>query len=77
LRKIFESNLENKNPSNYIVKSNIRVFLDFLMYNKSRKIDKKSYDRGLFFTLDGVHLNSKATKIVSDVFSNKIDEILS
>lgn len=77
LRKIFESNLENKNPSNYIVKSNIRVFLDFLMYNTSEKIDKKSNDRGLFFTLDGVHLNSRAAGIVSDVFSDKIYEIVS
>ncbi len=76
LRNMFSSKLESKNPSNYIVKSNIRVFFDYLIYNKPEKINKKSKDRGLFFTLDGVHLNEKGAEIASFYFSKIIRDII-
>ena len=38
------------------------------LLNDQKRVDKKSKERNLFFTLDGVHLNSRGAELVADVF---------
>ncbi len=74
IRKNIYPKLEPK-ESDYIMKNPLKVLMDYLRFKNPRKVDEKSKLRGLQFTLDGVHLNSKGAKIVSDAFYKKISEI--
>jgi lysophospholipase L1-like esterase len=58
LRMVFIPKLKGKGISEYLPKSAGRIALDTLMLRQREQIDEKSSERGLFFTLDGVHLNS-------------------
>ncbi len=64
-----------KDTSKYIMKNTLKVIMDYLRYKDIKRADKKSEKRGLQFTLDGVHLNSKGAKIVADIFYEKIKEV--
>jgi hypothetical protein len=44
----------------------MRVMKDVLLYKKPSRIDALSEKRGLHFTLDGIHLNSKGAQIVAE-----------
>lgn len=76
LRDIFELNLKSKTSSDYIVKSSIRVLFDYFLYNTTKKKNKKSKERGLFFTIDGAHLNEKGADIVSSYFCKIINDMI-
>jgi lysophospholipase L1-like esterase len=73
LRTAFVQRLASKNISNYIPKSAIRVVLDAVLLNNKTQIDQKASERGLYFTLDGVHLNSAGAEIVSAIFLKTIN----
>jgi lysophospholipase L1-like esterase len=68
LGKIFYAKLEGKPLSNYLPKSAARVIMDVLLLQEDDQIDRKSRERGLHYTLDGVHLNSKGAEIVAEAF---------
>jgi lysophospholipase L1-like esterase len=68
LRKVFIPKLEGKKGSAYLPNNAIRVVLDALRLQQAEQIDRKSSERGLLFTLDGVHLNGTGAEIVADVF---------
>jgi hypothetical protein len=74
LRTMFVQRLASKNISNYLPKSDIRVVLDAVLLKSKTQIDQKSPERGLFFTLDGVHLNCAGAEIVSNVFLKTINQ---
>ena len=65
LRKLFYKKLNSKIISNYIVSSNTSLFLDFMKINNLEKLNNIANERGLHFTVDGVHLNSTGAKIVA------------
>jgi lysophospholipase L1-like esterase len=72
LRKIIFPKLDDQNLSEYLPESATRVALDLILLKQKEQIDKKSSDRGLIFTLDGVHLNSRGAEIVADIFLEPI-----
>jgi len=72
LRNIFYKKLEGKKISRYIRISIIKTIKDTFLLQTDEKIDWKSQDRGLYFTIDGVHLNSKGASIIADIFYKKI-----
>jgi lysophospholipase L1-like esterase len=72
LRKIIFPKLNNKNVSGYLPESATRVALDLILLKQKEQIDKKSSERGLLFTLDGVHLNNRGAELVADVFLETI-----
>ncbi len=74
IRKNIYPKLE-PNKSDYIMKNTLKVIMDYLRYRDYNRADKKSKERGLQFTLDGVHLNSKGAEIVADIFCKKIKEV--
>ena len=49
-----------------------RIALDILTLWSDAQVDKKSAERGLHLTLDGVHLNSTGAEIVADMFSKAV-----
>ena len=67
LCKIFAKEMESRKPSNYILKSPVRLMVD-LALDTPEKVSEKSTQRGLYFTLDGVHLNGMGAEIVANLF---------
>lgn len=72
VRAAFESRLAQKRPSQYISKSAIRIMRDSMVLKTNTQIDEQADERGLHFTLDGVHLNSVGVDMVANEFTDKI-----
>jgi len=77
LRKIIFPKLADKKVSEYLPTSATRVALDLILLKQIEQIDKKSSERDLFFTLDGVHLNSRGAEVVVDAFLDTIRKLSS
>ena len=75
IRKIIIDKFSKNTPSDYIPRSNMRVLFDFLTLKNNEQVDKKSKERGLYFTVDGAHLNSVSANIIAEVFSHKINNM--
>jgi lysophospholipase L1-like esterase len=76
INSIFEKQLATLNCSAYISTSVFKVMKDVLFYKKPDRIDRLSSKRGLHLTLDGIHLNSKGTKIVAEEYSTLINRFI-
>lgn len=72
LRPTFYAKLANKQASDYLQENPLRIALDILTLWSDARVDKKAVERGLHFTLDGVHLNSAGAEIVADMFSKAV-----
>jgi len=72
LRKDFISVLSNKKISNYILPGTIIGSMLSGLFNDSKRVEKKSKERTLHLTLDGVHLNKTGAQMVADVFLERI-----
>ena len=68
LRAVFIAELETRSTSNYLARNALRSVLDVLTLRSEERIDQKAVERGLHFTLDGVHLNSAGAVLVADTF---------
>jgi len=73
LRKIIFPKLKDRKPSEYLPSSLARIALDSMLLKQKEQIDKKSVERNLLFTIDGVHLNSIGAEIVADAFLETIE----
>lgn len=73
LRAAFAQKLASKNISNYVPKSAVRVVLDAVLLRSNAQIDQKASERGLHFTLDGIHLNSPGAEIVAKIFLKTVN----
>ncbi|MCJ8008358.1 SGNH/GDSL hydrolase family protein [Lederbergia wuyishanensis] len=76
MHSVFLNKLEKVTSSDYIGTSVMKMMVETLFYKSHSKIDDLSTKRGLHFTLDGVHFNSKGATIVADVYSSIIDDHL-
>lgn len=65
LRTVFAHRLHGRQVSGYLPDNWLRVVLDVLTLRSSDQVDRKAAERGLHFTLDGVHLNSAGAQIVA------------
>lgn len=77
MQQIFSKHLANLECSDYISTNVMTIMKDALFVKKIPRIDKLSKERGLYFTLDGVHMNSKGAEIVADAYGSVIDPIVS
>lgn len=57
----------------YLSKSLVRIALDMLLLRSNARIDRVAAQRGLQFTLDGVHLNSVGARLVAERFAQRIE----
>lgn len=72
LRTTFEKKLAQKQISPYIINGSITPIFDEIFLKNPEKIDQKSHERGLHFTLDGVHFNSTGAQVVAEEFERCI-----
>ena len=72
LREFFFPLLASKNISPYVPKGVFRVILDALLVKTPKEMEKRASERGLHFTIDGVHLNTAGAEKVAEVFVHKI-----
>jgi lysophospholipase L1-like esterase len=72
LREHFIPQLTTKNISPYIPKSFFRVIFDALFVKTPEELEKKATEKGLHFTIDGVHLSKAGAEKVADVLLEKI-----
>ena len=75
MRKIFKSKLESKPISNYVASSALGVARDALILKSLEQVNQMSKNRGLHYTLDGVHLNEQGAEIVARTFVEIIDKM--
>jgi lysophospholipase L1-like esterase len=75
LRRIIYPRLSGKKTSVYLPMSLTRIAFDTLLLKQKAQIDKVSSERGLVFTLDGVHLNSAGAKLVAEAFLETINRV--
>ncbi|KQL54414.1 GDSL family lipase [Heyndrickxia shackletonii] len=76
MQSVFENYLVNVNSSDYLSTSIFRVMKDVLFYKNPKRINRLSKSRGLYLTLDGIHLNSRGAEMVADEYSNMIEQLL-
>jgi len=76
IRDLFINQLTTKKPSGYLTKNTTSVIFDKFIYAKPEDIDACAEKRGLHFTLDGVHLNTKGAQIVADSFFTTVQKYL-
>lgn len=76
IRERFTGRFANRKISTYLPTSAFRIARDKASLITREHVDRKSSERGLHFTLDGVHLNSEGAKIVSDVLKERIEEFI-
>ena len=67
--------LENQHISDYLPRSGLRIVLDALLVKHPDQVAETSKKRGLFLTLDGVHLNERGAHIVAQTFTGRIEKI--
>lgn len=72
IHPVFLNHLSNLNCSNYISTKVMRVMVDVLFYKKPSRVDKISKERGLYLTMDGIHLNSAGAEIVAGMYASEI-----
>jgi hypothetical protein len=68
LRETFTSALAGRVTSDYLHENPLTVARDLLGSFGDTYVDKKSARRGLYLTLDGVHLNSRGARMAADAF---------
>jgi lysophospholipase L1-like esterase len=66
--------LSNRRTASYLPNNVFRVALDILTLRGTPQIDRVSAQRGLYLTLDGVHLNSQGARLVADAFLEVITQ---
>jgi len=58
--------LDSKEISKYFATTLTRIMLDVFMLKEPAQVDQNAHERGLHFTLDGIHLNSAGAQLIAD-----------
>lgn len=72
VREVFINELKNKKVSKYLPLRVRDVVKDVVQLKSQEMVDQRSKERGLYLTLDGVHINSKGAKILADMITTKL-----
>lgn len=78
LRSVFKAELSATPAgwsSGYLPTSAFRIGLDVLFLRTPAQIDRAARERGLQFTLDGAHLNSRGAAIVAGKFAEAVEQV--
>lgn len=76
LHTLFKKQLGQVASSDYLNTNVMRVMIDAIFIKDPKRIDRLSMKRGLHFTLDGIHFNSKGAKLVAEEYAMLIDRLL-
>lgn len=72
--ELFTEHLKVLSPSSYILLNPFSVVSDALFLRTRKAVDRKAEKRGLFYTLDGVHLNGTGAEMLSDELISAINQ---
>ena len=75
VRSEFIAALDASRISPYALSSATQVVIDTLFLRKNDRVDRKSAERGLQLTIDGVHLNSHGAKLIAENFAQAIKRV--
>jgi lysophospholipase L1-like esterase len=75
LREVLMAKLAEREGSSYLPTSMMQFLRDKSTCVTNEEVDRRSSDRGLIFTLDGVHLNRAGAEIVTDFLKDRIEAI--
>jgi lysophospholipase L1-like esterase len=75
LRPAFAARLAGRPISGYLPHSPVGTIWDALTLRTDVQVDRRSRQRGLHLTLDGLHLNSAGAELVAAVFGEAIEKI--
>lgn len=76
LRSVFFNRLEKKKTSGYYLRSAGRVLMDSIFQPDSGDFNRLAEERGLYFTLDGIHLNTSGARLAAEVLMEKIKSVI-
>lgn len=76
MQNLFRQHLKHNYSTNFINTNVIRVMIEVLFYNSPSRIDQLSEKRGLYLTMDGIHLNSKGADIVAQQYTSIIEQYM-
>jgi len=72
VRKDFISRLSSKKYSNFLPYGIIVDIILAYLLNNSERVERKSKNRQLYLTLDGVHLNNVGAHMIAEIFLHQI-----
>jgi lysophospholipase L1-like esterase len=58
--------------SPYVEKSGLATVWEAFALRDPRDVDRVAAERGLCYTVDGIHLNSRGAKVVAEAFAERI-----
>ncbi len=75
IRRDFINHLSEKEISEYVPNSLMELLNDVKDIHSNQGVDDRSESRGLYLTLDGVHINSQGAQIIADRIYNSLIKI--
>ena len=73
LRPAIARDLEGQPTSSYLPGSAFGVALDLVILRTDEQVDMRAAERGLYLTLDGIHLNSRGARLVAARFREVVE----
>ena len=75
LRTTFAEALAGRPTTDYASRDPFRVLIDAARLRTPEQVDRVATARGMYLTLDGVHLNSRGARLAADAFAGAIGQI--
>ncbi|MFH1101406.1 MAG: SGNH/GDSL hydrolase family protein [Methanobacteriota archaeon] len=75
LRTRFQTERPSLPPISPYIPSSTALLLDEIIYHTPEKITRKGKQRGLYYTVDGVHLNKRGIQLAAQVFHEQITQL--
>lgn len=75
LRKHLPDVLEGRCRSSYVERSGLGTVWEAIALRDAEDVDRVAKERGLCYTVDGIHLNSRGAEAVAEVFGEAIERL--
>jgi lysophospholipase L1-like esterase len=72
LRAMFCSRLARKSTSDYVARGVAGIGRDLMTLHDLDQVNQRASERGLFYTLDGTHLNGRGAEIIARIFAGTV-----
>lgn len=72
LRAVFRSKLAGKSTADYVARGVAGIGRDLMTLHNQDQVNRRASERGLFYTLDGTHLNGRGAEIIAGIFAEAV-----
>ena len=73
LRSLFKAKLAAKPTSDYVARGLLGIGRDLMALDDLEHVNRQASERGLYYTLDGTHLNGRGAHIIAGIFAAAIN----